>query len=95
MKNAIIYILVIVCGCLFLYSQRSIKPSNSPVSVQTAPEREILSIRELQQALNDLGHSRYYCGEVDGKLGGPDSKTRTAWNNYICDRNYKESTYGK
>jgi hypothetical protein len=68
------------------------KAPHSPSETITAPKREIMSIRELQQALNDLGHSRYYCGEVDGIWG---SKTAKALDNFICDRNYKESTYGK
>ena len=84
MKNWIIYILFIACGCLFLYSQRPIKAVSSPVSVLTAPEGHIMSIRELQQALNDKDDpwGRYEC-KVDGKWG---SETAQALENYICDR---------
>ena len=89
MKNLAIYILLIIIGSLLLLSQRPQKASSSPVSVQTAPKHGIMSIRELQQALNDKGHSRYKC-EVDGKWG---PETAKALENYICDRNYKESTY--
>ena len=89
MKNAIIYILVIACGCLALYSQRPVALAKSVTKVEV--QKEIMSIRELQQALNDKGHSRYKC-KVDGKWGG---ETAQALENYICDREYKESTYGK
>ena len=85
MKNAIIYILVIVCGSLALYSQRPVALAKSVTKVEV--QKEIMSIRELQQALNDKGHSRYKC-KVDGKWG---SETAQALENYICDREYKES----
>ena len=45
-----------------------------------------MSIRELQQALNAQGHSRYDC-EVDGKWG---PETAQALENYICDRYAKK-----
>lgn len=91
MKNAIIYIMFIVCGCLSLHVWANMgrEAPSSPVEQRTTPDKQIMSIRELQQALNAQGHSRYYC-EVDGKWG---PETAKALDNYICDRNYKESTY--
>lgn len=64
------------------------KPPDSPPTAITAPEPVIMSIRELQTFLRDTGKKRYYIGPdgVDGKLGGPDSFTRKAWSNFICDR---------
>lgn len=90
MKSVIIYILLIIIGSLLLLSQRPQKASSTSIEQQAAPEQVIMSIRELQQALNDKGHKRYYCGKVDGK---PGPKLFRAWSNWICDRNYKESTY--
>lgn len=75
-------------GVVALFSKQAhqpIKAVSSPVSVRTAPEPTIMSIRELQTALNAKGHSRYRC-EVDGKMG---KETLKAWSNYICDRQAK------
>lgn len=82
MKSVVIYILLIIIGSLLLLSQRPIKTPSKAVGRQTALEQGIMSIRELQQALNDKGHSRYKC-EIDGRMG---PQTLKAWNNYICDR---------
>lgn len=92
MKSAIIYILIIVLGCCCIYIWANVgrEAPSSPVQTRTAPEQEIMSIREMQTFLNVQGHSRYAC-EVDGKWG---PETARALENYICDRNYKESTYG-
>jgi hypothetical protein len=56
--------------------------------VKVVTRKEIMSIRELQQFLKDTGNPRYDIGPkgVDGDLGGPESCTRKAWSNYICDR---------
>ena len=64
--------------------QRPIKAVSSPVQTRTTPEPTIMSIRELQQALNDTDDPwrRYKC-KVDGKWG---SETAQALENYICDR---------
>ena len=62
---------------------------SSLASIQTTPVKQIMSIRETQTALNAIGHSRYKC-KVDGKWG---PETAKALENFICDRNYKESTY--
>ena len=92
MKNAIIYILFIVCGCLVIHVWANVgrEAHGSPTGGLTTPVKQIMSIRETQTALNAIGHPRYYCGEVDGKPGPLYFK---ALDNYICDRNYKESTY--
>ena len=90
MKNAIIYILFIVCGCLVIHvwANWGREAHGSPARTTTAPVKQIMSIRETQTALNAQGHSRYKC-KVDGKWG---PETAKALDNYICDRNYKEST---
>ena len=64
--------------------QRPIPAPDSPVSERTAAEPTIMSIRELQQALNDTDDpwGRYEC-KVDGKWG---SETAQALENYVCDR---------
>lgn len=59
-----------------------VKAPQQAVEMRTAPERVIMSIRELQAALNAREHSRYKC-EVDGKWG---PQTAKALDNYICDR---------
>ena len=91
MKNAIIYIMFIICGCLVIYvwANWGREAPSSLASIQTTPVKQIMSIRETQTALNAQGHSRYKC-KVDGKWG---PETAKALDNYICDRNYKESTY--
>ena len=95
MKHTIITVIVglmavVIIGmyCQFAH-QTPLRATDSPASVQTTPVRVIMSVRELQAALNAKGHSRYTC-EVDGKWG---SETAKALDNFICDRNYKESTY--
>lgn len=65
-----------------MYCERQSKPPERPLSRLTTPERVIMSIRELQQALNDKAHPRYKC-EVDGQMG---QETLKAWDNFICDR---------
>ena len=84
-----INIIVTAILCIFVWylsgmeaSQVPVKVPDRPPSVQTAPERVIMSIRELQTALNEKGHSRYSC-EVDGRMG---KETLKAWSNWICDR---------
>ena len=91
MKNAIIYILFIVCGCLVIHvwANWGREAPSSPVQAITTPDKQIMSIREMQTFLNAQGHSRYKC-KVDGKWG---PETAKALDNFICDRNYKESTY--
>ena len=76
----------IIVTALFCWQahQRPIKAVSSPVQTRTASEPTIMSIRELQQALNDTDDpwGRYEC-KVDGKWG---SETAQALENYICDR---------
>ena len=66
-----------------------LRATHSPAQTTAAPVKQIMSIRETQTALNAQGHSRYKC-KVDGKWG---PETAKALDNFICDRNYKESTY--
>ena len=84
MKNATIYIMFILlgCCCIYIWADEGREAPRSPVSVQTAPEQQVMSIRELQTFLNEKGHSRYKC-EIDGRIG---PETLKAWSNYICDR---------
>ena len=68
---------------------RSMIPAPQPTQEAiTTPDKQIMSIREMQTFLRDTGNPRYDIGPkgVDGKLGGPESATRKAWDNYICDR---------
>lgn len=58
--------------------------------VKIVKVREVMTVRETQQFLNSLDHSRYRCS-VDG-IYGPE--TEQAIENYKCDQHYKESTYG-
>ena len=52
-----------------------------------------MSITELQTFLNEQHDpwGRYEC-KIDGKYG---QETAKALDNYLCDQNYKRSTYGK
>ena len=72
-----------------LYCNMAHKATDRPQEAITVVKRGIMSIRELQTFLNEKGHSRYAC-KVDGKMG---KETQRAWDNWICDRHYKESTY--
>ncbi len=91
MKNTLIYIMFIVLGCcgVYIWANEIRKANSSPAQTTTTTVKRIMSIRELQQALNAQGHSRYSC-EVDGCWG---PETAKALENYCNDRNYKESTY--
>jgi len=89
--KATIYTTLFGLFCVFVTAlfcwqahQRPIKAVSSPVQTRTTPEPTIMSIRELQQALNDTDDpwGRYEC-KVDGKWG---SETAQALENYICDR---------
>ena len=88
MKNAIIYILLIVSASLSIcvWANSVKEDARSPVEV-VIEKRVPMSIRELQRFLCEAGHSRYKC-EIDGKWG---NETAIALDNYICDRYYKES----
>ena len=85
MKNAIIYIMFIAlgCCCIYIWANEGREAPRSPVKTITAEKRVIMSIREMQTFLNAQGHSRYYCGEVDG-IPGP--KLFKAIDNWVCDR---------
>lgn len=78
--------LLIILSTRLLTHQCPIPAPDSPVEQRTTLEPVIMSIRELQQALNDKGHSRYKC-EVDGRMG---KETLKAWDNWICDRQAKK-----
>ena len=90
MVGYMVWMLIISLGVGALYCAYKGLTHNCP-EPQTVVVKEIMSIREQQTFLNAQGHSRYDCGEVDGKPGPLLFK---ALDNYICDRNYKESTYG-
>ena len=72
-------LIVILIG---YWCQQAHTAPDSPVQAITTSQPVIMSIRQLQQALNDKGHSRYAC-EIDGRMG---KETLKAWSNYICDR---------
>lgn len=76
-------LIVIVIGW---YCQQAHTAPQTPPETLSASEPVIMSIRELQQALNEKGHSRYKC-EIDGRMG---KETLRAWSNYICDRQAKK-----
>lgn len=77
----IMFVIIVGMYCKIAHMSTFVAP-DSPPAIITAPELAIMSIRELQTALNAQGHSRYKC-EVDGKMG---KETLKAWSNYICDR---------
>lgn len=52
----------------------------------------IPSAREIQQRLTDLNNPRYDPNGVDGWIG---KDSRTAWDNYICDRYAKRAIEGE
>lgn len=52
----------------------------------------IPSQREIQQRLTDLDNLRYDPNGVDGVIG---TDSRTAWDNYICDRYAKKAVEGE
>ena len=90
MKKLLNTLIVLAIGLGIVYTiALKCKVAHAKPVVKVVVQKEIMSIRELQQALNDKGHSRYKC-KVDGKWGG---ETTQALDNYICDREYKESTY--
>lgn len=72
----------ILCFVVAMTHPRPYFSPHSPPTAITAPEQQIMSIRELQTALNAQGHSRYKC-EIDGRMG---KETLKAWSNFICDR---------
>ena len=78
MKNLIIYILVIICGCLYLLYAGATVRDDHPAVIKEVP----MSIANLQSFLNRQGHSRYRC-TVDGKYG---PETAQALENWLCDR---------
>ena len=81
MKNLVIYILFIVCGCLALgwaganEKYKTALKHKAEIIIQS----EIMSIRELQRALVDAG----YDIQVDGKIG---RQTMAAWEKHCCNQ---------
>lgn len=52
----------------------------------------IPSAKEIQQRLTDLGNPRYDPNGIDGWIG---KDSRTAWDNYTCDRYAKRAIEGR
>ena len=72
-----ILIIIIVVGVLSIVTNR---PEPQIIYFQ---DPNIPSAKEIQQRLRELGNPRYDPGKIDGIIG---SKSRMAWDNYICDQ---------
>lgn len=59
---------------------------HQPIHQIIVEPNDIPSVREIQQRLKATEIARYDPGPIDGRLGGPDSLTRTAWEYYTCDQ---------
>ena len=76
MKNAIIWILFICCGCCFLYgwSNRPRTATSSPIV--THDPNYVQNPYEAQERLKEQG---WYSGSIDGKWGPQTDKAYGHW----------------
>lgn len=85
--KTILIIAVVVLSVALVKERREPIVKLVPVPVQG----DIPSQREIQQRLTDLDKPRYDPNGVDGWIG---TDSRTAWDNYICDRFAKRDIEG-
>lgn len=81
---SMIRILLVGIGCVVLIGMWCIIQTQQQVKIIRVPDYNYIpSAREIQQRLTDLNKPRYDPNGVDGHIG---KDSRTAWDNYICDR---------
>ena len=89
-RRAVMLLLLIL---VVILSISRVKERESIIKIIRVPDPNFIpSARQIQQRLTDLGKARYDPNGVDGWIG---KDSRTAWDNYTCDRYAKREFEGE